>query len=361
MEWWTWQVAKELAKSGKFRPHIICTGENDPSPRTEIRDGVHFYRITLSRTYKRLFQKWTRLDPYGYAARAANYCLSKSIRIVHTQNSPSLHQQVAKKLKLQKTILHMHNEKPINTGFRADLVLVVSNHLAHWYEKYLLNTEIRVITNGIDRNLYLHPSPPPDWKKSLPTSKKVILYAGRISPEKGVHILAEAFALLAPKYPELHLVIVGGRSHGKNDRARYADKLEAFIKPFTNQVQLIGSINPSDMHKHYQAANLLVVPSVSETFGMVCLEGMAAGIPVLASPAGGLPEFVKHGKTGFLIEKYGDASHLAAQILDILMHEEMTKRIATAGQAYALENHNWSIVSEQLARIYDSLLNNDRT
>ncbi len=356
VEWWTWQVARHLARSGKYVPHIICTGENDPSPEREIREGVHFYRINLSRTYKRLFQKLTRLDPYGYAARAARYCRTIEARIIHTQNSTELHQEIGKKLSSTKKILHMHNEKLPKGDFRADLLLTVSNHLANWYKQRLDNIDIQVITNGIDKDTYRQPTTPPEWKNQLPMTTKILLYAGRISPEKGVQLLAEAFALLAPKYPELQLVIIGERSFGTHARAQYADHLEEFLKPFAHRVRLIGSVKPEDMHQHYQAADLLVVPSVSETFGMVCLEGMAAGTPVLASPNGGLPEFVHPEKTGFLMHNYGNPLSLAQQIETILNTPGKMRAVAMAGQAYAQENHDWSLVAAKLSEIYDKIL-----
>ncbi|WP_428826085.1 glycosyltransferase [Azonexus sp. IMCC34842] len=359
VEWWTWQVARHLARSEKYVPHIICTGEDDPSPEHEIREGVHFYRINLSRTYKRLFQKWTRLDPYGYAARAARYCREIDAKIVHTQNSPELHRQMVQRLSGRKTILHMHNEKQPKGNFHADLLLTVSNYLAQWYEERLPDAKIQIITNGIDKDIYHQTTTPPEWKKRLSASKKVILYAGRISREKGVHLLAEAFALLVPRHPELQLVVIGERSFGTHDRAKYADRLEEFLKPFSNQVDLIGSVHPEEMYRHYQAGDLLVVPSISETFGMVCLEGMAAGIPVLAAPNGGLPEFVQPGNTGFLIGEYGNAPSLAAQIENILEMPDKMRDIAAAGQIYARENHDWSFVSANLSEIYDQLLRND--
>lgn len=356
VEWWTWQVARHLARSGKYVPHIICTGENDPSPEREIREGVHFYRINLSRTYKRLFQKLTRLDPYGYAARAAQYCREVNAQIIHTQNSADLHLQVSKRVPKAKSILHMHNEKLPKGKFHADLVLTVSNYLAEWYKKNLPGIQIQILTNGIDRNDYRKKVAIPDWKRSLPVSAKTLLYAGRISPEKCIHLIAEAFSLLSPRYPELYLVIIGGRSHGTNDRARYADNLEKMLEPLSKHVKFVGSINPEEMYQHYPVGDLLIIPSLSEAFGMVCLEAMAAGLPVLASPRGGLPEFVLHEKTGFLIDDYGNSSSLANQIENLLATPEKMRAVALAGQAYAQENHDWSLVAAKLSEIYDQLL-----
>lgn len=357
VEWWMWQVSKQLARSGRYIPHIICTGENDPAPEYEEREGVHFYRITLSRTYKRLFQKWTRLDPYGYAARAAHYCKKINARIIHTHNSPDLHMNIAKFLINPKTILHMHNEKQPGHNLHADLLLTVSNYMMRWYRDRLKNINIQTITNGIDREQYCQDSTIPEWRLTLPATAKILMFAGRISPEKGVHLLAEAFAHLTPKHPEIQLVIIGGRSKGNNDRAKYSDKLETFLKPFSGRVIFLGSINPAEMHRHYRAADLLVVPSVfEEPFGMVCLEGMAAGIPVLAAPRGGLPEFVHDKKTGYLIKNHGDSLSLAAQIEHLLNAPKETKRVALNGLEYAREKHDWSCISNRLCEIYDDLL-----
>ena len=357
VEWWMWQVARQLARSGRYVPHIICTGEGDPSPEYEERDGVHFYRITLSRTYKRVFQKWTRLDPFGYAARAARYVRKAGIDVVHTHNSPDLHMQLTKYLGRQRGILHMHNEKQPPAHFRADRLLAVSEYLAGWYRARVPGTDVRVITNGIDRQAYACGGPPAEWKTALPQDGQVILFAGRISPEKGLHILAEAFALLAPKRPDLRLVIIGGRSFGENDRARYADQVEAALKPFARQVLWLGSVHPEEMPRHYRAADLLVVPSVfEEPFGMVCLEGMAAGVPVLAARKGGLPEFVENGANGYLIDAPGDASSLAGQIERILAFPEASGKIAEEAIRYAHSNHDWSLIAARLSAIYDELI-----
>ncbi len=186
------------------------------------------------------------------------------------------------------------------------------------------------------------------------------MYAGRISPEKGVHLLTQAFIHLAPHHPEIHLVIIGGRNYGDNDRAHYADELEASLQPFSQQVTFVGSVTPEEMDQHYRAADLLVIPSVfEEPFGMVCLEGMAAGVPVLAAPKGGLPEFVKDAENGYLIKEHGNPKALAAQIENLLQTQDTTKIAADHGRVYALEHHDWSIVAARLAEIYEELLNDD--
>lgn len=357
VEWWMWQVCRSLARSGKYVPHIVCTGENDDSPEVEIRDGVHFYRISLSKAYKRLFQKWTRLDPYGYAARAAQYVKKVDAHIIHTHNSPALHMQIRSHLKGRKSILHMHNEKLPPAGFKANCVLTVSEYLAGWYRERLPDMDIRVITNGVDRQAYTCDTEKPEWKIGFSAQKKVVLFAGRISPEKGLNRLAEAMALLFPIHPDLQLVIIGGRSSGGNDRAKYADKLEAFLKPFASQVLWLGSVHPDAMPAHYRAADLLVIPSVfEEPFGMVCLEGMAAGVPVLAARKGGLPEFVSEGINGYLIDEPGDAATLASQIDRILESKDEAGNVAREAARYARQHHDWSIVSEKLSGIYDDFV-----
>lgn len=356
VEWWTWQVARKLAMTGRYTPHIICTGEGDAAPEEECIEGVFFKRITLSRVYKRLFKKWTRFDPYGYADRAIRYIRSVDARIVHTQNSPSLHQYIARKLKDVKTVLHLHNQLSPDGNCKADKIVTVSSFMADWCKKYYPGLPVDVVTNGVDEYLYADQQSLAAWRTQLPADAKVLMYAGRISAEKGIDLLAKAFARIAPQHPNIYLVLVGARSHGDCDRSRYADRLEAILAPVQNQVRFIGSVLPDEMPRHYKAADLLIIPSLNEPFGMVCLEAMASGIAVLASPKGGLPEFVQSGVTGFLIEDYGNEEVLSKQILALLNQPEKIRQVGEIAQSYALGHHDWCIVASQLSAVYDQLM-----
>ncbi|WP_081686680.1 glycosyltransferase [Chitinilyticum litopenaei] len=355
VEWWMWQVCRQLAASGQYMPHIICTGENDSAPEHEIRDGVHFYRITLSPVYKRIFQKWTRLDPCGYAVRAARYCRRIGAHIVHTHNSPKLHSELARHLPGFTLLLHMHNEMETAPDLRACCLVTVSQYLAGWYRQKLPEMPIRVLTNGIDRQAFLTKQPQPEWRTQLPANSRILLFAGRISPEKGLLLLAQAFTLLSATLPELHLVIIGERVTGNNTRAQYAHRVSELLAPLANRVHWIGVVQPEDMSHHYPAADLLVVPSeFEEPFGMVCLEGMAAGVPVLAARKGGLPEFVRHGETGFLMEEPRSPAILAAQIRELLSAPDELACVANQAADYARNHHDWPLVAQHLAHIYES-------
>jgi glycosyltransferase involved in cell wall biosynthesis len=120
---------------------------------------------------------------------------------------------------------------------------------------------------------------------------------------------------------------------------------------------MTGVVEPGTVQRYYPLGDLLVVPSeFEEPFGMVAIEGMAAGVPVLATRRGGLPEFVLPGQTGYLIEDAKDSAGLAAQIGSILSDPDAMQRIAVSARTYVEANHDWTTVAPQLESFYARLL-----
>ncbi len=156
----------------------------------KVNDHCSVHRIGFSRLYKRLFQKWTRLDPLPYSQRILNIAkdfnvTDDSVIIVH--NSIKLYRQIRKRAPKAKMVMHMHNAFEPDGLDQNVKTIVPSVFLKKHYQAYLPDADIAIVPNGIDLEAYQKNAVP--LQKSdlgITTGKKTIFFAGRISPDKGV-------------------------------------------------------------------------------------------------------------------------------------------------------------------------------
>ena len=179
----------------------------------------------------------------------------------------------------------------------------------------------------------------------------VLLFVGRIQPLKGADVAVEALAQLGN--PEARLLIVGGSSgtHGDSE-VRRLEKLIA-NHGLVEQVQVFEPQPHHLLSTYYRAADVCLVPSRSESFGLVALEAAACGTAVVAADVGGLRTLVEHGRTGFRIASRDPADF--AQAVQMILRSpslaaELSRQAATAARAYT-----WSTMAGQLRRVYDDL------
>jgi len=172
----------------------------------------------------------------------------------------------------------------------------------------------------------------------------------RIDPQKGQHLLVEAFGRLASENPRAKLLLAGPVTD-----PGYGKELEATIERLGlgERVRLLGSVEPeSARHAGLLAAlDTFVLPSRHEPFGIVVLEAWAARKPVIVSKVGGLQRLVDHGEDGLFFES-GDIDGLAAEMRRLLEGEELADRLAAAGHEKMQRDFTWKKVSDDLERIY---------
>jgi glycosyltransferase involved in cell wall biosynthesis len=220
-----------------------------------------------------------------------------------------------------------------------------------------------------------------------------LLFVGRISPEKGVHVLAEAFNRVVAVLPEATLDLVGkpgflpaailrliaddallrdlAAFYGRDPitglarqvllaASSYRRAVEHRLSPAARQAtRFLGAVPHERMPEVYAASAVAVVPSVwPEPFGLPVVEAMAAGRPVVASRVGGIPELVAHGETGLLVEP-DDPEALAAALLTLLQDPGRGQAMGVAGRRHAAERWSWQRAAERLRRVYASLLRGD--
>ncbi|RNI23801.1 D-inositol-3-phosphate glycosyltransferase [Flexivirga caeni] len=186
---------------------------------------------------------------------------------------------------------------------------------------------------------------------SLPEAAQVVLFVGRIQPLKAPDVLLRAVARLLAQAPErrerLVVAIVGGPSGAGLERPRRLQQLARELS-IADVVQFVPPVSRDELVQWYRAADLLAVPSYSESFGLVALEAQACGTPVVAADVGGLPDAV--GDAGILVDGHDpdDWAHAIARLLDDPVR--LSSLAARAG-AHAAD-FGWDVTTERLLDVY---------
>jgi glycosyltransferase involved in cell wall biosynthesis len=186
---------------------------------------------------------------------------------------------------------------------------------------------IRIIPNTMN---LIEPS-----VKSAATDRPTVLFAGRLESVKGIAMLLEAAALVVKQLPTTRFVLAGS-SHPTLPQ----EELDALIGKYEleNNVEQIGALTKSELNSWYGRASLCVVPSHYESFGLVALEAMAAGMAVVAMRVGGLPELIEDGMTG-LLTAAGDTNALAAAVIRLLTDPARAAALGTAARERVRDNY----------------------
>ena len=186
---------------------------------------------------------------------------------------------------------------------------------------------------------------------------KVVFYIGRFDPRKGIETLVRAVAQSqARSYPKLQLIIGGGSRPGTSDGDE-RDRIGALAQELgiADLTQFPGRISDQELPLYYAAADLAVVPSHYEPFGLVAIEAMASGTPVIASNVGGLQFTVVSEETGLLVEPKDDPGFGAA-IDRILADPQWCTQLGQAARKRVEQKFSWRGVAQQLSTLYTELL-----
>jgi len=188
----------------------------------------------------------------------------------------------------------------------------------------------------------------------LPPDDPVILFVGRIDPIKGIDVLVDALCglrsemwLTAPP----RLLLVGG---GEGEPAFETLIARASAHNLLDRIDFVGSVPHADLPNYYRAADVVAVPSFYESFGLVAVEAMACGTPVVASRAGGLAFTVDDGQTGYLVP-HNDPDALAARLYAVLTDTPLRARLG-AQATVAAQRFAWPVVASRVVHVYDRLI-----
>lgn len=176
--------------------------------------------------------------------------------------------------------------------------------------------------------------------------KTVILFIGRLTPTKGVQHLLRALSKVHKNFPNACLII-----RGNGEQKQHLKKLSKKLQ-IKKSVIFLDAIRRSELPQLYAACDIFVLPSLKEPFGLVLLEAMAIGKPVIGSKVGGIPDIIRNGVSGFLIEA-GNVNELTSRLSDLVSDPKLRAKMGKKGREISLKTFDYRIIAKKTLEIYE--------
>jgi glycosyltransferase involved in cell wall biosynthesis len=411
----TYWVARPLAKTTE----VLVYGVKDLNPgdpaalaaeygiQFRLFPATWFDRLLfyVRRKYGKLFRGASPISTWrwtfpAYGRQVALDLKKQNCDVIHLQHCSQYIPVIRAHNPRAKIVLHLHGEwfsqsNPAALTDRiaqVDLLTSVGNHITEKTKRTFPAFADRCETtyNGIDAQEFAREK---DYAALRQRKIKRIFYSGAVSPHKGVHILVDAFVLVARQFPDVVLEIVGPigdypieenfdlhddraliqelapfydtslwslirstifrKSTGKGKYLRYLEsRLPADV---ANKVTFRGFIERSELVDTYYEADIFAfAPIWDEGFGLPPVEAMAAGLPVVTSRSGTVPETVMDGVTGFVVEK-NNVEELAQALLLLLRDDDRREAMGRAGRRRVLQYFSWDAIAQGLRDRYEAL------
>jgi D-inositol-3-phosphate glycosyltransferase len=242
----------------------------------------------------------------------------------------------------------------------ADRVIAVSQHIADQAAELGVSpSRVSVIRSGVDTARFR----PSDARHrvaarellGLPVRASLVLFVGNLEPRKQVDVLLGAIRRVRHSVPDTFLVVVGtGESAGADDQSARLVHLRDDLG-LTESVRFAGRLDEARLLNAYAAADVFALPSSSEAQGIVALEAMACGLPVVSSAVGGLRGTIDDQKTGLLVEP-GDVDALAARLVELLSDPARRLTMGDAARRAVESRFTWSSAVAATYQVYREVL-----
>ncbi|MEW9668271.1 1,4-alpha-glucan branching protein domain-containing protein [Ammoniphilus sp. 3BR4] len=365
-----YDLSRKMVELG-VEVHVL-TSHVEGYPSYEVNQGVHVHRVRTYQAKEVDFMGWIfqlNLAMIDYAKTLIN----KYVRFDLIHAHDWLVCQASKTLKhhfgipLVSTIHATEHGR--NQGIYTDLQRKI--HHLEWqltYESWrvigcsrYMEKEIRelfelpadkldIIPNGVDPALVQIGAPDGELRSRFASpEEKIVFFVGRLVREKGVQLLLESVPEILSHCPEAKFVI-GGKGPMLDELRRQSDEMG-----LSHKVLFAGFIPDETRNQLLHMASATVFPSLYEPFGIVALEAMAAGTPVIVSDVGGMSEIVEHGVDGLKVIP-GDSHSLAVQIAACLNNEELSERIKKKAVQKIEQLYQWDLIAQQTIGVYLNIL-----
>ncbi|MBP7125056.1 glycosyltransferase family 4 protein [Myxococcota bacterium] len=186
----------------------------------------------------------------------------------------------------------------------------------------------------------------------IPRGARVLLQVGRIDPQKAQRTSLQVLEQLLPRFRDLHLLLIGPVTH-----EAYAAQVREEVERSGGHATLVPGLpaGTSDLRDAYAAAEILLLPSVHEPFGIVILEGWAAGLPVVACGVGGVPDVIRHDRDGLLVEP-GNLGAFRDAVATLLQDPDRGRAMGSRGRERVRSEFHWDRVVDRLMGLYGEAL-----
>lgn len=234
---------------------------------------------------------------------------------------------------------------------KVDAATAISGYLAEYIKSQNQKISVKVIPNGVDLNKFQVKN------EKLKINEKIIITVSRLVKKNGVGDLIEAIYELNANYrlptANYRLLIVGGGPLAESLRTKVRGlKLE-------DKVDFISEVSNEELPKYLARADIFVRPSLSEGLGTAFLEAMAAGVPIIGTPVGGIQDFLKDGETG-LFCKVGDPTDIADKIVAIFSDDELKNKLIINARKLVEEKYSWDEIAAEFDKLYQKTMNNEQ-
>jgi len=364
-----YDLARYLVPAG-WEVHVL-TAEQEGAPAYEQLEGVHVHRVPVHKPDGCEFEHWV-CQLNVAMIEAANALLAAGLRFALIHAHDWLVGQAGRALQAEHSlplVVTIHaTEHGRNQGIHTELqqrihaqevqltaeaqrVIVCSAAMQREAEQVLhVPTErLSVLPNGVDPAM-LAPQPRTDHEGGQKTpwaspDERIVMFVGRLVHEKGVQTLLAAAPAILAAHGDVKFVIAG------RGPALSSLQEQAQAVGVAERVVFAGFITDAARNQLFAAAEAAVFPSLYEPFGIVALEAMAAGTPVVAAEVGGLRDVVRHGENGLCVYA-NDPQSIAQQVIALLDDPALGQRLADTARA-ELARYDWRAIAEQTVAIYD--------
>ena len=364
-------LSKRLIKDG-HEVTVVTYRDNADVPEYENDKGVNVYRVDNYMIHPNNFIDWIMQLNFNMLSKATEIINKEGgFDVIHAHDW--LVTYAAKSLKnaydipIVATIhateagrnsgIHDETQRYINDTewmltYEATEVIVNSNYMKNEIQRLfgLPFDKINVIPNGINLSNFTGIERDYDFRRQYAMdNEKIILYVGRLVYEKGVQHLIAAMPKILSNYNDAKLIIAG--RGGMMDELR----AEASNLGLNDKIYFTGYLNSKQVQKMYKCADVAVFPSTYEPFGIVALEAMLAGVPVVVSDVGGLDEIVTHGVDG--MKSYaGNANSIADSVTALLYDHQLATNVSKKAKQKVKDQFNWEKIAQDTHFTYEKAI-----
>jgi glycosyltransferase involved in cell wall biosynthesis len=358
------EISKALSKEG-VEVHIFIVGRGlwkkrslypkTPQRESLLENGIHLHPITAVP-----IPKLTLGEYISYSMNAARYARKFDLDVINSHSMYSLGCALRKSAPLVVTVhgpqisefrINVRSKATMNhkvtdaasffmegySSRKADMVIVDNEGSKETViREYGVNKDkIRVVINeGADLENY----------EASSCEGKVILFVGRLHERKGLDVFLPIFKQVLDEEKAILRIVGSGEKES-------ALKLQAEKLGLKNNIQFLGFLSDSEIRKQYSEASIFVLPSRYEGFGIVLLEALASGLPIVATRTGISSKVVKEGKNGFIV----DYKNMKESIVRLLRDDELRKRMGRRSREMA-GDYSWSSAAKRMIAIYEELV-----
>ncbi|MFP3389688.1 1,4-alpha-glucan branching protein domain-containing protein [Brevibacillus sp. SIMBA_040] len=361
-----YDLSRHLVSQG-IEVHVL-TGAADSVAKQEQMDGVHVHRLpTYVPSEREDFMQWV-FQLNLAMVDAVEALMQNGLRadVIHAHDwlvgwaAIELKQRLSIPLVTTIHALEHGRHQGIHTPLQhrihecerilteaSDRVIVCSHYMGNEVKKlfHVASEKLTVIHNGVEAKMAYEVENQELRQQLSLGDGPILFFVGRLVREKGAHLLVEAVARLIHAYPALQLVIAG-RGPILEDLRQTAAQMGV-----THHVRFLGFVDDERRDQLFHLADVAVFPSLYEPFGIVALEAMSFGTPLVVADTGGLREIVRHGENGATVYA-GDVESLVNQLHWMLGNPDKRLQMAAAARNDVLEHYDWTMLAQQTIEQY---------